>query len=134
MAKIKESSTIQFNKQTVFKLCPVTYVMEQIGGYWKPIILFHLLSGPKRYGELKRSIPHITEKMLIQHLKQLEMDQLVLRTAIPVVPPHVTYNLTSSGEALRPVLYAMANWAIEEGRKKEEPLFKSLEEFPRLKE
>ena len=70
--------------------------MEKIGGYWKPIILFHLLSGSKRYGELKRAMPHITEKMLIQHLKQLEADGLVLRVAIPVVPPHVTYSLTES--------------------------------------
>ncbi|MGA9639511.1 winged helix-turn-helix transcriptional regulator, partial [Flavobacterium sp.] len=108
MTAVKESSTIQFNKQTVFKLCPVTYVMEKIGGYWKPIILFHLLSGSKRYNEIKKAMPHITEKMLIQHLKQLEIDGLVLREALPVVPPHVTYSLTDSGEALRPVLYAMA--------------------------
>ena len=130
MTQIKEASTIQENKQTAFKECPVTYVMERIGGYWKPIILFHLLSGSKRYGELKRAMPHITEKMLIQHLKQLEADGLVLRVAIPVVPPHVTYSLTESGMALRPVLYAMANWAIEDGRKLETPLFKTLEDFP----
>lgn len=133
MAKIKESSTIQFNKQTVHKLCPVTYVMEKIGSYWKPIILFHLLSGSKRYGELKKAIPHITEKMLIQHLKQLETDSLVLREALPVVPPHVTYSLTAAGLALRPVLYAMANWAIDDGRKKKEPVFKSLKDFPKFK-
>lgn len=133
MAKVKESSTIQFNKQTVYKLCPVTYVMEKIGNYWKPIILFHLLSGNKRYGELKKAMPHITEKMLIQHLKQLEVDELVLREAMPVVPPHVTYSLTKAGLALRPVLYAMANWAIDDGRKKKEPIFKSLTDFPKFK-
>lgn len=133
MAEIKESSTIQFNKQTVFKLCPVTYVMEQIGGYWKPIILFHLISGNKRYNELKKAMPHITEKMLIQNLKQLENDGLVLRKALAVVPPHVTYSLTDSGKALQPVLYAMANWAIDEGRKLKEPIFKSLEDFPKMK-
>lgn len=131
MAKIKESSTIQLNKQTVFKLCPVTFVMEKIGGYWKPIILFHLLSGSKRYSELKKAMPHITEKMLIQHLKQLETDELIARKAMPVVPPHVTYSLTKSGIALRPVLYAMANWAIQEGKKNKTPLFRSLKEFPK---
>ncbi|MDN5286746.1 MAG: transcriptional regulator [Mucilaginibacter sp.] len=130
MNEVKETSTIQFNKQTVFKLCPVTYVMEKIGSYWKPIILFHLLSGKKRYGELKKAMPHITEKMLAQHLKQLEADELILRVALPVIPPHVTYSLTTAGLALRPVLYAMANWAIEDGRNKEEPLFRALEEFP----
>ena len=133
MTKIKESSTIQLNKQTVFKLCPVTYVMEKIGSYWKPIILFHLLSGSKRYGELKKAMPHITEKMLIQHLKQLEADNLVLRVAIPVVPPHVTYSLTESGLALRPVLYSMANWAIDDGKKRKTPLFKNLKDFPKFK-
>lgn len=133
MTKIKENSTIQFNKQTVHKLCPVTYVMEKIGNYWKPIILFNLLTGNKRYSELKKAMPHITEKMLIQHLKQLETDGLVLRKALPVIPPHVTYSLTRSGEALRPVLHAMANWAIDDGRKKEEPLFKSLKDFPKRK-
>lgn len=132
MTKIKENSTIQLNKQQVFKLCPVTYVMEKIGGYWKPIILFHLLSGSKRYSELKKAMPHITEKMLIQHLKQLETDKLVIRKAKPVVPPHVTYHLTEAGQALRPVLYAMANWAIDDGRKNKEPIFKSLEDFPKF--
>ena len=130
MASIKESSTIQLNKQTAFKECPVTYVMEKIGGYWKPIILFHLLGGSMRYGELRKAMPHITEKMLIQHLKQLEMDGLVSRLSMPVVPPHVTYSLTDSGSALRPVLLAMANWAIEEGKKQETPLFKTIEQFP----
>jgi DNA-binding HxlR family transcriptional regulator len=130
MTTIKESSTIQLNKQTVFKLCPVTYVMEKIGGYWKPIILFHLLSGDKRYSELKKAMPHITEKMLIQHLKQLEADGLIAREAMSVVPPHVVYRLTESGWALRTVLYAMANWAIEDGQKRDEPLFKTLNDFP----
>jgi DNA-binding HxlR family transcriptional regulator len=133
MYKVKETSTIQLNKQTVFELCPVTYVMEKIGSYWKPIILFHLLSGSKRYGELKRAMPHITEKMLVQHLKQLEADDLVLRKTISVMPPHVSYSLTQAGLALQPVLYAMANWAIDDGRKKKKPLFKSLKDFPKFK-
>jgi DNA-binding HxlR family transcriptional regulator len=76
MAAIKETSVIQENKSQAFVTCPVTFVMEKIGGYWKPIILFSLLSGTKRYSELKKSIPTITEKVLIQHLKQLEADQI----------------------------------------------------------
>ena len=133
MTKVKQSSVIQENKSIAFEYCPVTYVMEKIGGYWKPIILFHLLSGTKRYSEIKKAMPHITEKVLIQHLKQLEADKLVLRKSMPVVPPHVTYTLTTSGLTLRPVLYAMANWAVEDGRKRKKPLFKSLEDFPKLK-
>lgn len=114
MAAIKESSTIQQNKKIALDLCPVTYVMEKIGGYWKPIILYHLSTSDKRYSELKRAIPAITEKMLIQHLKQLENDGLVIRTAKPVVPPHVTYNLSQSGKGLISVIHSMAEWAFKE--------------------
>lgn len=116
MTAIKESSTIQQNKQFALEQCPVTYVMEKIGGYWKPIILYHLSRGDKRYSELRRAIPAITEKMLIQHLKQLEVDDLVLRESKPVVPPFVTYRLTSSGRGLIPVIQAMADWAFREVR------------------
>jgi len=130
MTKVKESSTIQENKNTAYVECPVTYVMEKIGGYWKPIILFQLLAGEKRYSELRKSIPAITEKVLIQQLKQLEADQLVIRKAQPVVPPHVTYVLSASGKALRPVLYAMACWAVDYSGKNAKLLQKKLESFP----
>src|ERR1700759_1752375 len=62
MANIKASSTIQENKRLALNACPVTFVMEKIGGYWKPIILYHLLSGPRRYSEIRKAIPAITEK------------------------------------------------------------------------
>ncbi|WP_343694353.1 helix-turn-helix domain-containing protein [Flavobacterium sp.] len=113
MAAIKESSTIQENKQYALEKCPVTFVMEKIGGYWKPIIIWHLSGGDKRYSELKRAIPAVTEKMLIQHLKQLEADGLVIRDAKPVVPPFVTYRLSNAGEGLLPVIEAMAAWAFK---------------------
>jgi DNA-binding HxlR family transcriptional regulator len=114
MTAIKESSTRNYNKQISVTSCPVTYVMNKIGGHWKPIILFHLSSGAKRYSELKRAIPEITEKMLIQHLKQLQEDGLVLRVAEAVVPPHVTYSLTSAGKKLQPVLNEMAIWGLDD--------------------
>jgi DNA-binding HxlR family transcriptional regulator len=130
MAMVKENSTIQANKKAAFEECPVTYVMEKIGGYWKPIILFHLLSGSKRYGELKKAMPHITEKVLIQHLKQLEADKLVARKAKPIVPPHVTYSLTASGLGFKPVLYAMAIWAVENSKENSKTFYKNLKNFP----
>ena len=114
MTAIKETSTIQENKQYALEKCPVTYVMEKIGGYWKPIIIYHLSSGPLRYSELKRAIPAVTEKMLIQHLKQLEADNLVIREAKPVVPPFVTYSLSASGNGLLPIIEAMATWAFKD--------------------
>ncbi|MEL1254542.1 helix-turn-helix domain-containing protein [Flavobacterium sp. DGU38] len=113
MTAIKKSSTIQENKQYALEKCPVTFVMEKIGGYWKPIILYQLSNGDKRYSELKRAIPAVTEKMLIQHLKQLEADGLVIREAKPVVPPFVTYRLSKAGEGLIPVIEGMASWAFK---------------------
>jgi DNA-binding HxlR family transcriptional regulator len=130
MTAIKESSTIQENKQAAFNECPVTYVMERIGGYWKPIILFHLLTGSKRYSELKKSIPTITEKMLIQHLKQLEADGIIIREAKPVVPPYVTYRLSETGMGLRQVMYAMAKWAVEDSEANGIPIYRNLGQFP----
>lgn len=109
--KVKESSTRNANKQSSVTSCPVSFVMNKIGGHWKPIILFQLMGGQKRYSELRRAIPTITEKMLIQHLKQLQEDNLVLRKAEPVVPPHVVYRLSKQGEALSPVMAAMVDWA-----------------------
>ncbi|MFD2873370.1 winged helix-turn-helix transcriptional regulator [Mucilaginibacter ximonensis] len=114
MTAVKESSTQNANKIFAELLCPVTYVMNKIGGHWKPIILYQLINGPKRYSELRRAIPTVTEKMLIQHLKQLEADNLVTRKAEPVVPPFVTYSLSRSGEELTPVMTAMVEWAIKD--------------------
>lgn len=111
MTEIKESSTNQINKARALNVCPVTYTLTKIGGRWKPIIIYNLLSGTHRYSELRRLIPAITEKMLIQHLKQLETDGLILRTARNVVPPYVEYSLTTSGMDLKPVLEAMVKWA-----------------------
>jgi DNA-binding HxlR family transcriptional regulator len=130
MAEIKETSVIQENKSNAFAACPVTFVMEQIGGYWKPIILFNLLAGTKRYHELRKSIPAITEKVLIQQLKQLEADRLITRESKPVVPPYVTYQLSTQGKALRPVLLAMAEWAVEHGENQSNQFRKQIADFP----
>lgn len=112
MAAIKESSTQQINKRIVLGACPVTYTLEKIGGKWKPLILYQLMAGTKRYGELRKAVPGITEKMLIQHLRELEKDGLVLRDVKPVVPPHVEYRLSENGNTLTPILNAMAEWGL----------------------
>jgi len=114
MTAIKEKSSIQQNKKFAREHCPVTYLMDRIGGYWKPIILYHLNTGDKRYSELRRAIPAVTEKVLIQHLKQLEADKLVVRESMPVVPPHVTYRLSAAGKGLQPVIQAMAEWSFKD--------------------
>jgi DNA-binding HxlR family transcriptional regulator len=114
MTKVKEQSTQHHNKGVSELSCPITYVMNKIGGHWKSIILYYLMSGPKRYSELKRAIPAITEKMLAQHLKQLKEDNLINRKVEQEMPPITIYSLTPSAELLAPVLLAMADWAIKD--------------------
>jgi len=115
---IKQSSTNQYNKQQALNKCPITITLEKIGSRWKPIILYNLVSGTLRYSELRRAMPLISEKMLIQQLRELERDQLVQRIVHPVVPPHVEYRLTRQGRGLSPVLSAMSAWGIKNGWKK----------------
>ena len=111
MSAIKQSSTNQQNKQ-IIRECPVSFTLEKIGGRWKPLILDNLRVGPLRFGALKKALPAITEKMLIQHLRELEADLLVNREVKPVVPPHVEYSLTATGQTLGPILNAMAEWGL----------------------
>jgi DNA-binding HxlR family transcriptional regulator len=113
MYEVKETSTNNLNVTGALSQCPVTFTLHKIGGRWKPLILYHLSTGPKRYSELKKCLPAITEKMLIQHLKELELDNLVSRKAMPVIPPHVTYSLTEMGKGLKPVMDAMAKWGLQ---------------------
>jgi DNA-binding HxlR family transcriptional regulator len=110
MYTVKESSTHQINKAIATEGCPVSFTLTKIGGRWKPLIIFQLNNGPLRYSELKKAIPNITEKMLIQNLRELENDNLIAREVKPVVPPHVTYSLTEPGEALKPMFDSMAHW------------------------
>jgi DNA-binding HxlR family transcriptional regulator len=113
MANVKESSTNQFNKRLVTTSCPVTFIANKMGNRWKPLVIRELFSGTKRYGELKRSIPAITEKMLIQTLKELEVDGIISRKAMPVVPPRVEYSLTDCGQDLEPVISEMVKWSLK---------------------
>jgi DNA-binding HxlR family transcriptional regulator len=110
---VKESSTNQENKRIINNRCPVTFTLERIGGRWKPLILYNLQAATLRYTQLKKSIPAITEKMLIQHLRELEADDLIKRDVKPVVPPHVEYSLTKKGESLGVLLNEMAKWGME---------------------
>lgn len=115
---IKESSTNNLNKRHIFTKCPVTFTINKIGGRWKPVILYQLLECEKRYSEIKRSIPQITEKMLIQHLRELETDGIIRRKVLPVVPPHVEYRLTPTGKELKPILTSMAVWGKKHNKTK----------------
>jgi len=93
--------------------CPVDATLEMIGGKYKALILWHLLEGTRRFGELRKLIPQATPKMLTQQLRELEESGLLTRTVYPVVPPKVEYALTELGRSIRPILFVMYDWGAD---------------------
>ncbi|MDQ0517688.1 DNA-binding HxlR family transcriptional regulator [Kaistia geumhonensis] len=90
--------------------CGLEAVLDIMGGKWKPLILYHLAPGAKRTGELRRLVTNVSEKMLIQHLKELAEDGIVRRIDFQTVPPHVEYELTAFGRSLAEVLAPLCEW------------------------
>lgn len=106
-------------------LCQVDKALEVMVGKWKPIILLHLLfGGTKRFSELKRLIPDITQKMLTTQLRELEEQDIIRRVVYPQVPPKVEYSMTDYGKTLEPILTMMHQWGtahLEHMKKLTEP-------------
>lgn len=90
--------------------CPVETTLTLISNKWKVLILRDLLPGTKRFGELKKSVGQISQKVLTAQLREMEQDGLLTRTVYPEVPPRVEYTLTELGYSLNPVLDAMRSW------------------------
>jgi DNA-binding HxlR family transcriptional regulator len=103
-------------KEHIFKIhgktyhCAMDVTMDYIGGKWKTVVLWYLRNKTLRFGELKKQIPDITEKMLSLQLKSLENDGLITRKVYPEVPLRVEYSMTEFGKSLLPVLDAIAKW------------------------
>ncbi|WP_420376944.1 winged helix-turn-helix transcriptional regulator [Romboutsia lituseburensis] len=93
--------------------CPVEITLQLIGNKWKVLILRDLLDGTKRFGELKKSVTGITQKVLTSNLRSMEESDLVTREVFPEVPPRVEYTLTEIGYSLKPILDSMAVWGDE---------------------
>lgn len=90
--------------------CGLEAVLAILGGKWKPLIVYHLASGSKRTGHLRRLVTNVSEKMLIQHLKELTDDGVIRRIDFQTVPPHVEYQLTDFGQSLAQVLAPLCEW------------------------
>jgi DNA-binding HxlR family transcriptional regulator len=90
--------------------CSVEATLDVIGGKWKCVILFHLLDGSKRFGELRRQLPDVTQRMLTLQLRELEEAGIIHREVYREVPPKVEYSLTSFGKTLEPVLLLLRDW------------------------
>lgn len=98
--------------------CGIQYTLTKIGGKWKPLILWYLAKfGVKRYGEIRRYIPEVTNKMLSQQLKELAEDKLIKKKDYQTVPPKVEYKITNEGLTLVPILELMCQWGYEREKK-----------------
>jgi DNA-binding HxlR family transcriptional regulator len=93
--------------------CGLDATLKIISGKWKPLILYFLLRGPTRYGELKRAVRDVSDKVLIQQLKELEADGVLRRNDYKEVPPRVDYTLTRTGQSLARALEPLCTWGTE---------------------
>ncbi|ANH83608.1 transcriptional regulator [Niabella ginsenosidivorans] len=114
----KINSTNALNEAQLIRNCGVVHALSIIGGRWKPTILFNLLYGKMRYNELLKSIPGVSERMLIAQLRELEQHGLIRRIVYPEVPPRVEYELTAAGKSAGPMLQAISDWGNKLRNKK----------------
>lgn len=97
-------------------MLPVERALKVISGRWKAIILYQLFDGPKRLSELRRILPSITQKVMIQQLREMEAHGLVARKVFAQVPPRVDYSATPLGLSLEPVILALCDWGRAHAR------------------
>lgn len=93
--------------------CPVATTVNLIGNKWKLLILRDILTGPKRFGELQRSLDGISQKVLTDNLRSMESDGILIRKVFPEVPPHVEYSLSELGNTIRPIIKEMEKWGMD---------------------
>ncbi|EPH13200.1 winged helix-turn-helix transcriptional regulator [Myroides odoratimimus] len=120
MTKIKETSTHFENKKALENECNEVYATSIIGGQWTMAICCYLLEGKMRFGEIKKVLPNITERVLTLQLRKLEENKVIIRTIYPEVPPRVEYELTPIGLKLAPIIKALGKWGAEHKNLEEE--------------
>lgn len=92
-------------------ICSLGLTIDLIGGKWKLMILWYLINGPKRFTELKKSIPNITQKILTEQLRELEDTSIISRKVYAAIPPKVEYSMTRYGESLIPIIDSLCTWS-----------------------
>jgi DNA-binding HxlR family transcriptional regulator len=90
--------------------CPIETTLDVLGGKWKGMVLHRLIFGTLRFNELRRLLPHVTQRMLTRQLRELERDGVIRRRVYAEVPPRVEYSLSEFGESLKPILLMMGDW------------------------
>jgi len=112
MTKPKKSTTKDRHSDCPFG-CPVEAALDIVGGKWKGVILFHLRDDVRRFNELRRLIPGVSQRMLTKQLRELEADQIIHREIYRQIPPKVEYSLTNFGRTLTPTLVSLQEWGVE---------------------
>lgn len=110
MGKRKPTSTNSLNREKLIDFCGMVYAIDILGGRWKLLILYKLEGRTLRFGELKKHLPNITDRMLTLHLQELEKNGLVGRTVHAEVPPRVEYHLSPSARQLAPIWKQLEGW------------------------
>lgn len=100
----------QYKLDGTFYYCPVDLTLSVIGGRWKGLVFWNLRNGTKRFGEMKKILVGINDKMLTQVLRELETSGVVSRKVYNVIPPKVEYSLTQEGQKLLPIMELMSEW------------------------
>jgi len=95
------------------KKCPIEFTLSLINGKWKILILKALSQEPLRYGVIRKHVPEISSKVLIQHLREMETDGLIVREVFPEVPPRVEYSLSEKGSSIFSVFTKLRQWGLE---------------------
>lgn len=113
MTKVKETST-HFENKIKLSQCDQVYAASLISGQWALIICCYLSEGKLRFGELKKCIPNITERMLTLQLRKMEANKIVKRTVYAEVPPRVEYELTEIGQKLTPIMKQLEEWGRQQ--------------------
>jgi len=103
-------------------VCPVEAALDLVGGKWKGVILYHLRSKVRRFNELRRLIPGVSQRMLTKQLRELEADRIIHRKIFRQIPPKVEYSLTGFGETLSPILAELEKWGANYLQEAAKPL------------